>query len=99
MRHAPDYAINKWSEHEGYYSNKFNSHLIGKLGEVAVEKHILKIEYKLDSYFRFPDREKQSDIVVKIRKYTQVCRLEIKIWSANYWEELGRCVSVDQYPD
>jgi hypothetical protein len=23
----------------------------------------------------------------------------VKTWSRNYWQELGRCISVDQFPD
>jgi hypothetical protein len=37
--------------------------------------------------------------VVKIRGYKKVLRIEVKTWSRNYWQELGRCISVDQFPD
>ncbi len=92
-------SIEKWSEREGYYNNRLASHLTGKLGELAVEKYLLENGYKLDSHFRFPDRENLSDIVVKLRGYSRIRRLEVKTWSANYWAELGRCISVEQYPD
>ncbi|MCE9647092.1 MAG: hypothetical protein K8S20_13910 [Chloroflexi bacterium] len=92
-------SIEKWSVREGYYDNRFASHLKGKLGELAVEKFLLEKGFELDSHFRFPERENLCDIVVKIRKYTNVRRLEIKTWSASYWKDLGRCVSVAQYPD
>ncbi len=91
-------SIEKWSTREGYYNNRTASHLNGKLGELAVEKYLLDAGCKIDSHFRFPERENLSDIVVKVKKYTQVCRLEVKTWSANYWPELGRCIAVDQYP-
>ena len=54
--------------------------------------------YKLDSHFRFPERENLSDIVVKVRGYFRIRRLEVKTWSENYWAELGRCIAVEQYP-
>ena len=92
-------SIAKWVDHEGYYTNRIESHLKGKLGELAVEKYLLEAGHAIDSHFRFADREKLSDIVVKIRKYAQVCRLEVKTWSRNYWAELGRCIAVEQYPD
>ena len=36
---------------------------------------------------------------MKIRGYKKVLRLEVKTWSRDYWLELGRCISVDQFPD
>ncbi len=92
-------SIGKWSGQAGYYDNRINSHFKGKLGELAVEKYLLENGHKLDSHFRFPDRENLSDLVIKIKKYTEVCRLEVKTWDAKYWSELGRCISVAQYPD
>jgi len=92
-------SIKKWSEQKGHYNNKLNSHLTGKLGELAVEKYLLENEYDIDSHFRFPDREKLCDIVVKIKRYIKICRLEIKTWSEKYWVELGRCIAIDQYAD
>jgi hypothetical protein len=91
-------SIEKWSERDGYYNNRLASHLTGKFGELAVEKYLLEKEYKLDSHFRFPERENLSDIVVKVRGYSRIRRLEVKTWSENYWAELGRCIAVEQYP-
>jgi hypothetical protein len=92
-------SIEKWSGQVGYYNNRFDSHFKGKLGELAVEKYLLENGYKLDSHFRFPERENLSDLVIKVKRYTEVCRLEVKTWDAKYWPELGRCISVEQYPD
>ncbi len=91
-------SIEKWSERDGYYNNRLASHLTGKLGELAVEKYLLEQGYKLDSHFRFPERENLSDIVVKVRGYSRIRRLEVKTWSENYWAELGRCIAMEQYP-
>jgi hypothetical protein len=89
----------RWQSQRGHYNNRLNSHFKGKLGELAVEKFLLDQNLKLDSHFRFADREKLADIVVKIRGYNKVLRVEVKTWSGNYWHDLGRCISVDQFPD
>jgi len=92
-------SFERWESQQGYYNNRLNSHFKGKLGELAVEKFLLDQKLKLDSHFRFADRENLADIVVKIRGYKKVLRLEVKTWSRNYWQDLGRCIAVDQYPD
>ena len=89
----------RWENEQGYYDNRLNSHFKGKLGELAVEKFLLDKKLKLDSHFRFADREKLADLVVKVRGYRKVIRVEVKTWSVNYWQELGRCIAVDQVPD
>ena len=92
-------SFERWESQQGYYNNRLNSHFKGKLGEIAVEKFLLDQKLKLDSHFRFADRENLADIVVKIKGYKKVVRLEVKTWSKNYWQDLGRCIAVDQYPD
>jgi len=92
-------SFERWESQQGYYNNRLNSHFKGKLGELAVEKFLLDQKAKLDSHFRFADREKLADIVVKINGYKKVLRLDVKTWSKNYWQDLGRCIAVDQYPD
>ncbi len=92
-------SFERWESQQGYYNNRLNSHFKGKLGELAVEKFLLDQKLKLDSHFRFADRENLADIVVKVNRYKKVVRLEVKTWSKNYWQDLGRCVAVDQYPD
>jgi hypothetical protein len=92
-------SFDRWESQQGYYNNRLNSHFKGKLGELAVEKFLLDKNLKLDSHFRFADREKLADIVVKVCGYSKVLRLEVKTWSGKYWQELGRCVAVGQFPD
>jgi hypothetical protein len=92
-------SFERWESQQGYYNNRLNSHFKGKLGEIAVEKFMLEQKLKLDSHFRFSDRENLADLVVKIKGYTKIARLEVKTWSMNYWQDLGRCIAVDQYPD
>ena len=95
---AAKHSIEKWSGRDGYYDNRLASHLKGKLGELAVEKYLLANGFRLDSHFRFSERENLCDIVIKVKNYSQVRRIEIKTWSADYWSELGRCIAVDQHP-
>jgi hypothetical protein len=90
-------SAERWSQQAGHYTNYLTSHFKGKLGELAVEKFLLGKRFKLDSHFRFTDRENLSDIVIKVRGYREVCRVEVKTWDARYWAELGRCIAVDQY--
>ena len=90
-------SFERWESQQGYYNNRLNSHLKGKLGEIAVEKFLLDQKLKLDSHFRFADRENLADLVVKIKGYNKIARLEVKTWSLNYWQDLGRCIAVDQY--
>jgi len=92
-------SFERWESQQGYYNNRLNSHFKGKLGELAVEKFLLNQKLKLDSHFRFADREKLADLVIKIKGYNKIARLEVKTWSLNYWTDLGRCIAVDQYPD
>lgn len=90
-------SISRWEGQRGYYNNRLESHFTGKLGELAVEKFLLAGNFKIDSHFRFSERENLADIVVKINRYKKVKRVEVKTWSEQYWQELGRCISVEQY--
>ena len=92
-------SLARWKDQQGYYNNRLNSHFKGKLGEIAVEKFLTNNNLKCDSHFRFFDRENLADIVLKIKGYKKIVRIEVKTWSTNYWEELGRCIAVDQFLD
>ncbi|MCC6260883.1 MAG: hypothetical protein IT311_08475 [Anaerolineales bacterium] len=92
-------SFERWKSQAGYYDNRLNSHFKGKLGELAVERFLLDRKLKIDSHFRFPDRENLADIVVKLKGYNKLSRIEVKTWSATYWEKLGRCIAVNQLPD
>lgn len=92
-------SFERWKSQKGYYNNRLNSHFKGKIGEIATEKFLMNRNFKLDSHFRFPERENLADIVVKIKGYKRIARIEVKTWSVNYWKELGRCIAVDQVSD
>ncbi len=76
----------------GYYNNTPNSHLKGRLGELAVQKYLLGLGVALDPVFRDLTRDKECDIDVV------GCRLEVKTWSAVHWLDLGRCIAARQLP-
>jgi hypothetical protein len=97
--HTAELSIAKWAQRDGYYNNRTTSHFTGKLGELAVEKYLLAQNQKIDSHFRFAERENLCDLVIKLNRYKKICRIEVKTWSANYWADLGRCIAVEQYPE
>ncbi len=92
-------SLARWENQQGYYNNRLNSHFKGKLGELAVEKFLAGNNLKYDPHFRFADRENLADLVLKIKGYQKIVRIEVKTWSAIYWKELGRCIAVDQFLD
>ena len=68
----------------GYYRNTSNSHLIGKLGELAAAKWFEEHGYEVERLFEQVGREQR--------------RVEVKTWTAQWWEAWGRCVAVGQLP-
>jgi hypothetical protein len=82
----------KWGARRGYYPNKFETHLKGKMGEVAVETWAVGLGRKVDSAFRDLTREREADIVIDGQ------RVEVKTWDFTGWQEWGRCVRPPQLP-
>ena len=82
----------KYASLPGYYNTRPDSHLKGKLGELAVEAALMDAHMTIDSAFRDPERDRDSDIIV------QSVRLEVKTWSDSYWDSMGRCIAVGQLP-
>jgi len=77
----------------GYYNNNLNSHLRGKLGEVAVSAYLRSRDVTTDDLWRDLDRISDADVVIPGR-----LRADVKTWDVRYWPEYGRCVSVSQFP-
>jgi hypothetical protein len=82
----------KFKNFPGYYNNKPDSHLKGKLGELAVEQALKNVGIDCDSAFRDVNRDRECDILIEGR------RLEVKTWSDAYWLQMGRCIAVGQLP-
>jgi hypothetical protein len=70
----------------GHYFNNPKSHLVGRLGEFAA------FHWFADNGFepRFCTERTHCDI------YTTAGRCEVKTWSDQHWDSLGRSVSVTQ---
>ena len=87
-----DASYQRFAQHEGHYRNMPRSHLVGKLGEIAVNKHFSSLLPRriVQPHYRDPDMEELCDLT-----FGQT-RIEVKTWSAEYWSEWGRCVAVTQ---
>jgi hypothetical protein len=85
-------SYERFAEHEGHYRNMRRSHLVGKLGEVAVDKYFSSLQPRriVQPHYRDPDMEASCDLT-----FGQT-RIEVKTWSDEYWAEWGRCVAVAQ---
>ncbi len=89
---AADESIARWSSAPGHYRNQWTSHLVGRLGEAAAEQYLQSRGLAGVAHFRFPAREAMGDIELP------TLRLDVKTWSAAFWNDLGRCVAVNQLP-
>jgi hypothetical protein len=82
----------RYSGASGHYRNLPRSHLLGKLGETAVEKWLRSEGFDPDPAYRDPEREREPDLLVDGRG------IEVKCWRPDTWTEMGRCVTPAQMP-
>jgi len=87
-------TFNKWKAVGGHYINHWRSHLIGKLGELAIEKSLNEKGIRFEPHFRDEDQYRACDISVAFPG--SVMRLEVKCWPEENWDDLGRCVARSQ---
>jgi len=85
-------SLKRFEAVRGYYRNTSNSHLVGKLGELAAESWFHEIGHEVKSLFRDPALEAEADFIVS------TLRVEVKTWSAQYWAKWGRCIAIGQLP-
>lgn len=85
-------SLQRFTGVQGFYRNTSNSHLVGKLGELLIERILTSAGWKVDSVFREVTREKECDLIAG------EIRLEVKTWNFDYWEPWGRCIAVTQLP-
>jgi len=74
---------------KAHYPNTLRSHIVGKLGELAVEMWATP-KFQVDSVFRDPARIAECDLII------DGLRIDVKTWSESSWVELGRCVRPTQ---
>jgi len=83
-------SFQKYSKVFGHYRNTANSHLVGRLGEFATYTHLRNQGLNPVPHFLDVNKDRECDIGSKVG------RIEVKTWKAEFWDELGRCVSVSQ---
>ena len=80
----------RYRNYQGHYHNSAKSHLLGKVGEIAVEAWLATEGIEADSAFRDDGRDREPDVQVR------GLRLDVKTWSPEYWAAYGRCVTPGQ---
>lgn len=89
-RRLAEATYERFKDVPGFYGNTLAKHLLGKLGEIAVEKWLRSEEFSIDSAFRDIDRGGEADILVG------ASGVEVKTWRPETWDEMGRCVHPNQ---
>lgn len=75
---------------EGYYRNTSNSHIVGKIGELAAHRWLNSAHLPVQSLYEDPTQVRSADLEVA------GIRIEVKTWNHDYWYNWGRCVAVGQ---
>ncbi|MBT7692944.1 MAG: hypothetical protein HN750_13095 [Gemmatimonadales bacterium] len=86
-----DQTLRLFAGRPGYYNNNRNSHLRGKLGEIAATQVLSGLGLECETLWADIGRLAEADIEVP-----GVFRADVKTWSAQYWADMGRCVAVGQ---
>lgn len=86
-------TMDLFSKRLGFYNNNLNSHLRGKIGEVAASAALTSVGIKTVDLWADVKSLSEADIHVPSR-----FRAEVKTWDVRYWAEMGRCVAHGQFP-
>jgi hypothetical protein len=81
----------RFSRTKGHYNNTSNSHLRGKIGEIATSTALQELGFKVEDTYTDLDRMSEADLVI-----SRNVRIDVKTWNVEHWNEMGRCISVDQ---
>lgn len=85
------YAV--FARKRGYYTNTINSHLRGKLGEIACARWFKTSGMEVEAIFRDQSRISECDIVAS---RVGSLRVDVKTWDRRFWAAMGRCVAAGQ---
>ncbi|MFG0256573.1 MAG: hypothetical protein ACF8GE_01590 [Phycisphaerales bacterium JB043] len=83
-------TFRRFARARGHYNNTPNSHLRGKIGEIACDCWLQGEGIETEAVFQDLDRMREADLVLGTR------RIDVKTWDERYWGEMGRCVAVAQ---
>jgi hypothetical protein len=85
----------RFQARSGYYNNTPNSHLRGKLGEIACQRWCEFNDIVNEALFEDPEQIGEADLVVRDDADH---RIEVKTWDETGWDQWGRCIAVPQLP-
>jgi len=81
----------RFSRTKGHYNNTSDSHLRGKIGEIATSTALHELRFKVENTYTDLDRMSEADLAISGN-----LRIDVKTWNIEHWNEMGRCMSVDQ---
>ena len=87
----------RFSGEPGYYDNTLNSHLVGKIGELACAQWAACLGVNCDQAFRDVNRMGEADLIFNLEGPREL-RIEVKAWSSDLWQLFGRCIPARQMP-
>ncbi len=80
----------------GHYNNTLDSHFRGKIGELVCVQWAESSGFPCEPIFRDAHRMQETDLHWG-GPHSQ--RIEVKTWNATFWQNLGRCIAVNQMPN
>ena len=89
-RELADASYIKFANSHGYYRNTPNSHIVGKIGEIAAESWLKSAHLPVFSLYDDPTRVQSADLEIA------GIRIEVKAWTHDWWADWGRCIAVGQ---
>ncbi len=79
-----------FANNRGFYNNTQNSHLRGKIGEIAAQRWLEAARLEVEALFRDDSKARDCDLVA--RKSVTI-RLDVKTWDMRYWHDKSRFIA------
>jgi hypothetical protein len=89
-RELAETSYNKFANSRGYYRNTPNSHIVGKIGEIAAESWLKSAHLPVFSLYDDATQAQSADLEIA------GIRIEVKAWTHDWWADWGRCIAVGQ---